>query len=124
MEFGGDVPRFDQRRVDAIVASLGGLLDLDLADHFDPWAGSRPMSPDGLPLLGRPRGIDNLLIAGGHGMYGLSLAPSTALAISELIVEGRSPTDLSDFRPDRFSLRSTPTRSPAPPTMTTHQHPT
>lgn len=124
MEFDGDVPRFDPRRIDAIVASLGSLLDLDLTDHVDPWAGSRPMSPDGLPVLGRPREVENLVIAGGHGMYGLSLAPSTALAISELIVDGRTSTDLSDFRPDRFSLRRTPTRSPAPPPIITDHHPT
>jgi D-amino-acid dehydrogenase len=63
------------------------------------------MSPDGLPLLGRPRGYDNLVLAVGHGMYGLSLAPVTAMAITELIVEGASTCDLSDFHPDRFTFR-------------------
>ena len=105
MEFDGERPRFDHRRVDAVVDSLKGFLDLDLDDHREPWAGSRPMSPDGLPLLGRPRGYDNLIVAGGHGMFGLSLAPTTALALSELIVDGRSATELADFDPDRFSLR-------------------
>ena len=55
-------------------------------------------------MLGRPRGLDNLVIAGGHGMFGLSLAPVTALAISELIIDGRSATDLTDFHPDRFTV--------------------
>ena len=80
-------------------------LDLGLDAHSDPWSGSRPMSPDGLPLLGRPRGFDNLVVAGGHGMFGLSLAPATALALSEMLIDGRSSTDLSAFHPDRFSLR-------------------
>ena len=105
MEFDGDRPRFDQRRVDAVVDSLRTFLALDLDDHHSPWAGSRPMSPDGLPLLGRPRGLENLIVAGGHGMFGLSLAPATALALSEWIVDGRTDTDLSDFDPDRFSIR-------------------
>ena len=105
MEFDGDEPRFDQRRVDAILTSLRTFLDLDFDAPFDTWAGSRPMSPDGLPLLGRPTGTANLIVAGGHGMFGLSLAPVTALALCELIVDGQPGTDLSDFHPDRFSLR-------------------
>jgi glycine/D-amino acid oxidase-like deaminating enzyme len=39
-------------------------------------------------------------------MYGLSLAPVTAIAVSELIVDGVSSIDLSDFSPDRFRLRN------------------
>ncbi len=105
MEFDGDEPRFDPRRVSAIIESMRSFLDLDLDEHSDPWSGSRPMSPDGLPLIGRPRGFDNLVVAGGHGMFGLSLAPATALALSEMLVDGRSSTDLSAFHPDRFSRR-------------------
>ena len=105
MEFDGDHPRFDPRRVDAVVDSLRSFVNLDFTAPFDAWAGSRPMSPDGLPLLGRPSEVDNLVIAGGHGMFGLSLAPVTALAISELVVDGHSPTDLTDFHPERFTVR-------------------
>ena len=107
MEFDGADPRFDRRRIEAIVESLGAFLDLDLEQYHSPWAGNRPMSPDGLPLLGRPHPFQNLLVAGGHGMFGLSLAPTTALALSELILDGRTATDLSDVHPDRFSLRPT-----------------
>ena len=105
MEFGGDEPRFDQRRVDAILASMRRFIDLDFDAHFGTWSGSRPMSPDGLPLMGRPKGYSNLVLAAGHGMFGLSLAPTSALALSELIIDGRSSIDLSDFGPDRFTLR-------------------
>jgi glycine/D-amino acid oxidase-like deaminating enzyme len=105
MEFDGDNPRFDPRRVDAIIASMRTFINLDYDAPFDTWAGSRPMSPDGLPLLGRPDGYVNLVVAAGHGMYGLSLAPATALALTELIVDGTSGTDLADFNPDRFTLR-------------------
>lgn len=105
MEFDGDHPRFDQRRVDAIIASMRTFIDLDFDASFDTWAGSRPMSPDGSPLLGRPKGFDNLVLATGHGMFGLSLAPASAMALSELIVDGASSVDLSDFDPDRFTFR-------------------
>jgi D-amino-acid dehydrogenase len=106
MEFDGDTPRFDQRRVDAIVAAMRTFIHLDFSAPFDTWAGSRPMSPDGLPLLGRPKTHDNLVLASGHGMYGLSLAPVTALALSELIIDGYSSIDLADFDPNRFTWRN------------------
>ena len=104
MEFDGLEPRFDQRRVDAILASMRTFINLDFDGHFDTWSGSRPMSPDGLPLMGRPRQYDNVVIAAGHGMFGLSLTPTSALAISELILDGRSSIDLADFDPERFRL--------------------
>jgi D-amino-acid dehydrogenase len=105
MEFDGDAPRFDQRRVDAIITSMRRFINLDYSAPFDTWAGGRPMSPDGMPLLGRTRAYENLVMAAGHGMYGLSLAPITALAVSELIVDGKSSVDIADFDPDRFALR-------------------
>jgi D-amino-acid dehydrogenase len=101
VEFAGDSPTFDARRVEAILRSMQAFLDLDWESRRQAWAGSRPMSADGLPLIGRPRRYANVVIAGGHGMYGLTLAPSTARAVAELIVDGRSSTDLAAFDPDR-----------------------
>ena len=102
MEFDGDHPRFDQRRVDAIITSLRRYLNLDWDGSFDTWSGSRPMSADGLPLMGRSRDYDNLVVAAGHGMFGLSLAPASGLALAEMISDGDTSVDLSDFNPDRF----------------------
>jgi len=101
MEFAGDSPTFDPRRIDAILRSMRPFLDLDWESQRDAWAGSRPMSADGLPLIGRTRRLANVVIAGGHGMYGLTLAPSTARAVAELIVDGRASSDLAAFDPDR-----------------------
>lgn len=101
VEFAGDSPTFDSRRVEAILRSMRAFLDLDWDSRRQAWAGSRPMSADGLPLIGRTRRYANVVIAGGHGMYGLTLAPSTARAVAELIVDGRPSTDLAAFDPDR-----------------------
>lgn len=101
VEFAGDSPTFDSRRVEAILRSMRAFLDLDWDSRRQAWAGSRPMSADGLPLIGRTRRYANVVIAGGHGMYGLTLAPSTASAVAELIVDGRPSTDLAAFDPDR-----------------------
>lgn len=68
-----------------------------------PWAGLRPCSPDGLPYLGRPARYDNLVIAAGHAMLGLSLGPITGKLAAQLL--GREPPDV-DLRllsPDRFA---------------------
>jgi D-amino-acid dehydrogenase len=105
MEFGGDHPPFDARRIDAIIASMRKFLDLDWDQRFDTWAGSRPMSPDGLPFMGRPRRWRNVVVGAGHGMFGLTLAPPSAVAIAELVMTGRTTSDISAFDPDRNPLR-------------------
>ncbi len=111
MEFGGDHPPFDGRRVETIIASMRKFLDLDWNERYDTWAGSRPMSADGLPFMGRPKRWSNVVVGAGHGMFGLTLAPPSGLAISELIMTGRSSTDISAFDPDRNPLRRARVRS-------------
>jgi D-amino-acid dehydrogenase len=105
MEFGGDHPPFDPRRIEMIVASMRKFLDLDWDQRFDTWAGSRPMSADGLPFMGRPKRWRNVVVGAGHGMFGLTLAGPSGVAISELIMTGRSSTDISAFDPDRSRFR-------------------
>jgi D-amino-acid dehydrogenase len=66
------------------------------------WRGLRPCPPDGLPMIGRVEGMENLLVATGHGVGGTTLAPITAKLVRE-IVEDRPPSvDLRLMRPDRF----------------------
>ena len=105
MEFGGDHPPFDARRVESIITSMRKFLDLDWDERFDTWAGSRPMSADGLPFMGRPKRWRNVVVGAGHGMFGLTMAPPSGVAISELIMTGQSSTDISAFDPDRSALR-------------------
>jgi D-amino-acid dehydrogenase len=76
-------------------------LDLDFDDRWDAWSGSRPMSADGLPLLGRPRRFANVVVAGGHGMYGFTLAAPSAAVVADLVAGGRASIDLAPFDPDR-----------------------
>jgi D-amino-acid dehydrogenase len=65
------------------------------------WAGLRPQTPDGLPLLGPLDGLPGLYVASGHGMLGVTLAPATGLAIADMIQSGRVPAELEPFRPLR-----------------------
>ncbi|MBI4420302.1 MAG: FAD-dependent oxidoreductase [Gemmatimonadetes bacterium] len=71
------------------------------------WAGLRPLTPDGLPLIGRAPGWDNLYVATGHAMLGVTLAPVTGLAIAELVTTGISSADLAPFAPGRFGTSLT-----------------
>lgn len=67
-----------------------------------PWFGLRPVSPDGMPYIGRFRQHPNLLAASGHAMLGVTLAPITGRLIAEL-VGGREPSiALEAVAPDRF----------------------
>jgi D-amino-acid dehydrogenase len=79
-----------------------GLRGLEGRRVVDVWAGLRPCAPDGLPVVGTPEGVPEVVLATGHAMKGLSLAPVTARLVAELVA-GESPShDLSPLRPGRF----------------------
>ena len=63
--------------------------------------GFRPMSRDGLPLLGRPASTTGLILATGLGRYGLTLGPYVGLLAAQLAVGETPSLDSSCFRPDR-----------------------
>ena len=68
------------------------------------WCGLRPCTPDGLPVVGKPHGLDNLIVASGHGTLGVSLAPVTGELVASLVL-GRGkdlPVDPELLSPDRF----------------------
>ncbi len=65
------------------------------------WAGLRPSTPDSLPLLGELPGAHGLVVATGHGMLGVTLAPATGLAVAALL-RGERPEWVAPFAPDRF----------------------
>lgn len=67
------------------------------------WSGPRPMTPDGLPVIGWLPGYRNLIVASGHAMLGMTLAPATGEAIAEMVTTGRAPDDIAPFDPGRFA---------------------
>ncbi|MDQ0639877.1 D-amino-acid dehydrogenase [Pedobacter sp. W3I1] len=79
--------RINMQRVKGIVESVPAYFpDLKpaLPSEKDIWYGFRPSSPDGLPYIGRSEKRENLIIATGHGMMGLSLGPATGLLVSQI----------------------------------------
>jgi D-amino-acid dehydrogenase len=92
-----------QRRVNAILRAargyLGGMENLELVEI---WRGLRPCTPDGLPIIGRPPSLDNIIVAAGHATLGMSLGPITGKLVAQL-VNGETPAlDLGPLRVDRF----------------------
>ncbi|MEZ6107578.1 MAG: FAD-dependent oxidoreductase [Pirellulaceae bacterium] len=69
---------------------------------IQPWVGLRPVAPDGLPYLGRSRDWRNLVIATGHAMMGVSLAPITGRIVGQLLAGEPTDIDLKLLRPERF----------------------
>lgn len=72
----------------------------------DAWAGLRPMTPDGLPVIGAVEGTENLYVAGGHGMLGVTLSLRTGEAIAQCVRHSkRLDPVLRPFSPSRFTSR-------------------
>lgn len=66
------------------------------------WAGLRPRTTDGLPVIGRSTETHGVIFATGHYRNGILLAPITARLVRELIKSNITPESLQDFSPNRF----------------------
>lgn len=62
----------------------------------------RPVTPDWLPIIGRPPGYENVVLATGAGKKGILLSPGFGKAVADLISDGETQMPVSDFGPDRF----------------------
>lgn len=92
--------RFDRRQIETIVTAARPFLDgVDWSQISAEWVGPRPMTPNGLPLIGALPNAPRVFVAAGHNMLGVTLAPSTGRAVAELITTGSASVDLEPFRP-------------------------
>ena len=71
--------------------------------ELETWVGLRPCSPDGLPYIGKIPSHNNLIIATGHSMMGLSLAPITGELVAQLVDNETPSINLSALNPTRFN---------------------
>jgi glycine oxidase len=95
----GATPRGVGALMSAAAAALPMLQDLPLVET---WAGFRPGTPDGLPIIGRDPSMAGLIYATGHFRNGILLAPITAAAVADM-VEGKAPSvRLEPYGVDRF----------------------
>jgi D-amino-acid dehydrogenase len=76
-------------------------MDIATPDNNKTWFGYRPVSPDGMPYIGKHTKYKNLAYAGGHAMLGVSAAAGSGKLIAE-ILQGRKPSiDIAAFNPER-----------------------
>ena len=87
MEFRGPDEPLQTGRIDAILASVRPLFtNMDLENLEDIWVGARPVTPDGLPVVGATRS-PGVYVAGGHGMWGIVLGPATGKLLAPSLEE-------------------------------------
>lgn len=106
MEIAGIDESITQRRVRGITRAFPKYFpafeEQDFAE-VRPWSGLRPVSPDGMPYIGKTQRWKNLTIATGHAMMGLSLAPATGKIVADVLAGEKSPVALDLMSPDRFA---------------------
>lgn len=96
----GPTPRGIATLVHEAIRLVPSIDDMPLVET---WAGFRPGTPDGLPVLGRDGLVDGLFHATGHFRNGILLAPITAEIIADLVTGGEPVIDLAAFDPHRFT---------------------
>jgi D-amino-acid dehydrogenase len=105
MEMAGLDESINPRRVAGIIQAVTEYYPQFKTSDFvgvAAWRGLRPCPPDGMPYLGRSRTWENLIVATGHGMMGISLGPITGRLVSDLLAGRSSMIDLTLLSPDRF----------------------
>jgi D-amino-acid dehydrogenase len=103
LELGGLDLRVRPERLATIRKAVARALPpLAAAEPLETWRGLRPLTPDDLPVIGRPRSLANVVVATGHGMSGLCQGPITGELVAQLVHGEKPSIDLAPFSPDRF----------------------
>jgi len=105
MELSGINNRVLIKRMQGIYESArnfypGLTIDFPPADKI--WNGLRPVTPDGLPYIGRVNNFENVIVAGGHAMLGISEGTGTGKLVSEITQHKTTSVDISAFKPQRY----------------------
>ena len=107
MEICGTDLSVSRKRVQGIIESFCKFFPAFKESDFKgikPWSGLRPCMPDGLPCIGPLPGLQNVTVATGHAMLGLSLGPVTGKLVTDLITQSKTDLDIDlvQLLPDRF----------------------
>ncbi|NER12808.1 FAD-dependent oxidoreductase [Leptobacterium flavescens] len=104
MEVAGINHTINKVRVDAIAQAANRYypeIRIEQEEKDKAACGLRPVSPDGMPYIGRSAKCDNLTIATGHAMMGWSLGPATGKLVEEIIAGKKTSMPVDAFHPDR-----------------------
>jgi D-amino-acid dehydrogenase len=104
MEFSGYDTTLNRRRLDALREGAALFLHEPFCEPVqEEWYGWRPMTYDSVPIVGRLPAAENLFIAAGHNMLGLSMAPGTGKLVAEMVTGERPHIEAALYSPTRFS---------------------
>ena len=104
MEIGGINHKINPKRVNAIANAAEEFypnVKINQQEKEAAKCGLRPLSPDGLPYIGKSSKCKNVTFATGHAMMGWSLGPATGKLVSEIISDKKTSLGLNPFHPDR-----------------------
>ena len=93
-----------ERRLQYMLDAISPYIETDSPklSQCKQWLGFRPLTSDSLPIIGRVSGLDNMVLATGHHMLGMTLAPSTGKLVAEAISESVHTVDIKPYSPERF----------------------
>jgi D-amino-acid dehydrogenase len=104
MEFSGYDERLNRTRLDALRRGAAAYLRAPLGGELrEEWWGWRPMCVDEIPLIGPVKRWNNLLLATGHGMLGVSMSAATAELVGSLVAGEPPMLDALAYSPMRFA---------------------
>ena len=104
-EFVGYDKRTTTNGLQRIAAKTAGIIPaLEQVNVIRAFAGLRPYTPDGLPILGQVADVPGFFMAAGHEGDGIALSPITGELIAQMIVTGKSDFPLDAFRISRFNV--------------------
>lgn len=102
LELAGLDLSINERRVAALLKGARGYLaGLEEPKVIEIWRGLRPCTPDGLPIIQRSPAFENLIIAAGHAMIGMSLGPITGQLVAQIACRETPGFDLAPLRLQR-----------------------
>ena len=103
MEFAGYDTRIDRRRLQALEDGAAVYLQQPVCEPVEEeWYGWRPMTYDGLPIIDWTPTMENVLVAAGHNMLGVSMAPATGTIVMEMVNGQQPQIDPAPFSLARF----------------------
>lgn len=102
MEFAGYDSTLNRSRLELLKRGASHYLQEPFGEAVEEeWFGWRPMTADGMPIIDRGPALSNVIIAAGHNMLGLSMAPATGRLVAELLGERTPHLDLTPYAATR-----------------------
>ena len=97
----GISPERTQYMIDLVRQTFPSFAETIDPEEIDPWGGHRPLSADGIPMIGETQ-VDGVYVNTGHGGLGFTQAPGSSKALADLVAGVSPQFDLADFSVSRF----------------------